>query len=61
MAADAPTGMGFMYGPMSPETKAIGSSAAITAKVAKIVGLPTSSTAAAAISSSAFPASTKRL
>ena len=34
-----------MYGPISPLTKAIGSSAAITVKVARIVGPPTSSTA----------------
>ncbi len=38
-------GMGLMYGPISPDTKAIGSRAAITVSVAKIVGLPTSSTA----------------
>ena len=33
-----------MYGPINPLTKAIGRIAAITAKVAKIVGLPTSLT-----------------
>ena len=33
---------------MSPRTKAIGSTAAITAKVAKMVGLPTSATASTA-------------
>ena len=38
-------GIGRMYGPMSPETKASGSSAAITVNVARIVGLPTSSVA----------------
>ena len=39
-------GIGLMYGPMSPVTNAIGSSAAITVNVARIVGPPTSSTAA---------------
>ena len=39
-------GIGLMYGPISPVTKAIGSSAAMTVKVARIVGPPTSSTAA---------------
>ena len=34
-----------MYGPINPETKASGSSAPITVKVARIVGLPTSSVA----------------
>ena len=38
-------GMGRMYGPMRPRTKAMGRMAAITAKVARMVGLPTSSTA----------------
>ncbi len=38
-------GIGLMYGPMSPVTNAIGSSAAITVNVARIVGPPTSSTA----------------
>ena len=41
----APTGMGRMYGPISPRTKAMGRMAAMTAKVARMVGLPTSSTA----------------
>jgi len=50
MAADAPTGMGCMYGPMSPETKAMGIRAAITVNVARMVGLPTSSTAYTAVS-----------
>ena len=40
-----------MYGPMSPDTNAIGRMAAITVKVARIVGLPTSSTAITAASS----------
>ena len=31
-------GMGLMYGPISPETKAIGSSAAMTVSVARMVG-----------------------
>ena len=38
-------GMGLMYGPISPVTKAMGKSAAITVSVARIVGPPTSSTA----------------
>ena len=38
-------GIGLMYGPMSPVTNAIGSKAAITVNVARIVGPPTSSTA----------------
>ena len=38
-------GMGLMYGPIRPVTKAIGRSAAITVSVARIVGPPTSSTA----------------
>ena len=37
---------------MRPETKAIGRSAAITVNVARIVGLPTSSTASTAVSGS---------
>ncbi len=45
MATLAPTGMGRMYGPISPRTKAMGRMAAMTAKVARMVGLPTSSTA----------------
>ena len=50
MAAEAPTGMGRMYGPIRPRTKAMGSTAAITAKVARMVGLPTSATASTATS-----------
>ncbi len=50
MAAEAPTGMGRMYGPIRPPTKAMGRMAAITAQVARMVGLPTSITAATAIS-----------
>jgi hypothetical protein len=42
---EAFTGIGLIYGPISPETKAIGRRAAITVNVAKIVGFPTSSTA----------------
>ena len=38
-------GIGLMYGPIRPETKAMGSSAAITVSVARMVGPPTSSTA----------------
>ena len=41
----APIGIGFMYGPIIPLTKAIGSIAAITVNVAKMVGFPTSETA----------------
>ena len=45
IAIAAPTGIGRMYGPIRPVTNAIGSSAAITVKVARMVGPPTSSTA----------------
>ena len=45
MATLAPMGMGRMYGPMRPRTSANGRMAATTAKVARMVGLPTSSTA----------------
>ena len=45
IAAEALTGIGAMYGPISPETNSIGSSAAITVSVATTVGLPTSATA----------------
>ena len=38
-------GMGLMYGPINPLTKAMGKRAAITVKVAKMVGPPTSFTA----------------
>ena len=51
MATEAPTGIGRMYGPISPETNAIGRIAAITVNVARMVGLPTSSTAMTAASS----------
>ena len=44
-----------MYGPIRPRTKAIGRMAAITANVARIVGLPTSSTASTATSASERP------
>jgi hypothetical protein len=50
IAADAPTGIGRMYGPIRPLTNASGISAAMTVKVARIVGLPTSSTARIAAS-----------
>ncbi len=40
---DAPIGMGDMYGPIKPVTKAIGRIAATTVKVERIVGFPTSS------------------
>ena len=45
IAADAPIGIGRMYGPISPPTNAIGRMAATTVSVARMVGLPTSSTA----------------
>ena len=45
IAALAPTGIGRMYGPISPRTNAMGRMAAITANVARMVGFPTSSTA----------------
>jgi hypothetical protein len=48
-------GIGLMYGPISPLTKAIGSSAAITVSVARMVGPPTSSTARGMISRSGLP------
>jgi hypothetical protein len=48
-------GMGLMYGPMRPLTNAMGSSAAMTVKVASIVGPPTSSTARGMISASVPP------
>ena len=44
IAADALIGIGAIYGPIRPETKSIGSSAATTVSVAMIVGLPTSAT-----------------
>jgi hypothetical protein len=42
MAIEAPMGIGDIYGPIKPETKAIGSTEAMTVNVANIVGLPTS-------------------
>ena len=54
IAAVEPMGMGRIYGPMRPPTKAMGRIAAITAHVAKIVGLPTSLTASMAISEKDF-------
>ena len=44
-----------MYGPIKPRTNAIGRMAAITAKVARMVGLPTSSTASTATAVSGRP------
>ena len=55
MPTEALTGIGRMYGPISPLTKAIGISAAITVKVARMVGPPTSSTAGGIASRSVFP------
>ena len=51
MPIDELIGIGLMYGPIRPLTKAIGSSAAITVRVARMVGPPTSSTAPGMISS----------
>ena len=42
MAIEAPIGIGLIYGPIIPDTNAIGSTAAITVNVARMVGLPTS-------------------
>ncbi len=53
-------GIGLMYGPMRPVTKAIGNSAAITVKVASIVGPPTSSTAAGISVASGVPGCSSR-
>ena len=55
MSTEALIGMGRIYGPIKPVTKAIGSNAAITVNVASIVGAPTSSTAAGMASSSDLP------
>jgi hypothetical protein len=54
-------GIGLMYGPISPLTKAIGSSAAITVSVARMVGPPTSSTAPGMICSSGCGPGMQRL
>jgi hypothetical protein len=51
MPIEALIGIGLMYGPIRPVTKAIGKSAAITVKVARMVGPPTSSTARGMIAS----------
>ena len=48
-------GIGLMYGPIRPDTKAIGSSAAMTVSVARMVGPPTSSTAPGMICTSDLP------
>ena len=50
IAALAPIGIGRIYGPIRPPTNAMGRIAATTASVARIVGLPTSSTASKATS-----------
>ena len=55
IAADAPMGIGRMYGPIRPPTNAIGRIAAMTVIVARIVGFPTSSTARTATSARSFP------
>ena len=49
IAALEPIGIGRIYGPINPPTNAIGSTAAITANVARMVGLPTSLTASTAM------------
>ena len=61
IATEPRIGIGDIYGPIMPLTKPIGSSAAITVNVAKIVGLPTSRTASTAISTSKLPANNHRL
>ena len=48
-------GIGLMYGPIRPLTKAIGSSAAMTVNVARMVGPPTSSTAPGMICTNDLP------
>ena len=55
MPTEALIGIGRMYGPIRPETKAMGSSAAMTVKVARMVGLPTSSTAGGMASMRVLP------
>ena len=55
MPTEALIGIGRMYGPISPDTNAIGISAAITVKVARMVGPPTSSTAGGIASRSDLP------
>ena len=55
MAALEPIGIGRMYGPISPPTNAIGNTAAITANVARMVGLPTSPTASTAMTDQSRP------
>ncbi|MPN21650.1 hypothetical protein SDC9_169030 [bioreactor metagenome] len=51
MPIEALIGIGLMYGPIRPLTKAMGSKAAITVRVARMVGPPTSSTARGMIAS----------
>ena len=53
-------GIGLIYGPIKPLTKAIGNSAAITVSVARMVGPPTSSTALGITSSKGWLGSSKR-
>ena len=60
MAIEPSTGIGAMYGPIRPDTKAIGISAATTVKVAMMVGLPTSRTASTAISVDGSPLISQR-
>ena len=42
IAIEAPIGIGLIYGPIMPDTNAIGSTDAMTVSVARIVGFPTS-------------------
>src|ERR1051326_3834301 len=55
IAALAPIGIGRMYGPINPPTKAIGNTAKITANVARMVGFPTSLTAPTATAGQVRP------
>ena len=55
MPTEALIGIGRIYGPIKPDTKAIGISAAITVNVARMVGPPTSSTAGGMASRSDLP------
>ena len=60
IATEPSTGIGAMYGPIMPLTKAIGISAATTVKVARMVGLPTSRTASTATSVEGSPCISQR-
>ncbi len=60
IATEPKIGMGDIYGPIMPLTKPIGNNAAITVKVARIVGFPTSRTASTATSTSRLSESNQR-